>query len=119
MDEEGEGGKLGGGGYTAVHIVYPHKDLFKHLTKAVSVYLWMDQKVCAIIITILIVEDSCWKISPLCKTSMFKFLILYLCSWTDDAKVQEKNLRLWMRLFEAHMPWLIFRRSVHDLFALL
>lgn len=57
MDEEGEGGRLGG--FTAVHIVYSHKDLFKHLTKAMSVCLWMDQKVCAIIITILIAEDLC------------------------------------------------------------
>lgn len=81
MNEEGEGGRLGvgvvKGGYTAVHIVYPHKDLFKHLAKTMSVCLWMDQKVCAIIITIFIAEDLYWKSPPLCKTTvMFKFLIL-------------------------------------------
>lgn len=57
MNEEGEGGSHGGGGYTAVHIVYSHKDLFKHLAETKSVCRWMDQKVCAIIITIFIAED--------------------------------------------------------------
>lgn len=58
-NEEGEGGGLGG--YTAVHIVYPQKDLFKHLAKTMSVCLRMDQKVCAITITIFIAEDLHWK----------------------------------------------------------
>lgn len=36
--------------------------------------------------------------------SSFKFLVLYLCSWTDGTEVQEEHLLLWMRLFEPHTP---------------
>lgn len=54
----------------------------------------MDQKVCAIIITISIAEDLYCESSHYMeknKTEMFKFPFLLLCSWTDGTEVQDTN----------------------------
>lgn len=81
MNEEGEGGRLGG--YTAVHIVYPHKDLFKHLSenKCRCVSGWTKRCV-PYSLQYSLLRTCVENLSHLCKTTvMFKFLILYLCSW--------------------------------------
>lgn len=102
MNEEGEGGRPGGD--AAVHIVYPHKDLFKHLSKnkCGCVSGWTKRCVCHI---------HCWGlvliISPTYVKQQWCLNSSSCTCVADGTEVQHINLLLQMRLFESHMPWLI------------